>query len=65
MKNPVLLSSGVIVDRSSVDGLNKVCPVSKELLDTDVYPANFLKSKIVDWQKDRIEKCLEIGEKYK
>jgi len=30
-----------------------------------VYPANFLKGKIIDWQKDRIEKCLEIGEKHK
>ena len=71
MTDPVVLSSGIILDRTTVcdnDGNIKLprgkCPYTNQDIDKKVYPAQFLKAKIIDWLKARFENAITIAERY-
>ena len=56
MKNPVVLSSGVVVDLSTASLSNdhhkiqfEKCPFTNQLLKKKVYPLNCLKAEIVEF----------------
>jgi hypothetical protein len=58
MKDPVVLSSGIVMDRSTVidqngDMVFNECPLTMQPLRNKVYPVNALKSKIIDWTNKR------------
>lgn len=58
MKDPVVISTGVIMDRSSALDESgaprfKKCPFTRQEVDGEVFPLNYLKTKIVDWNKKK------------
>mmetsp|Transcript_36579 Transcript_36579/g.117570 ORF Transcript_36579/g.117570 Transcript_36579/m.117570 type:complete len:822 (+) Transcript_36579:126-2591(+) len=66
MTDPVVLSSGTVVDRSTA--LNECgelrfhnCPFTRERLKTDVYPLLFLKARLVEFAKKRIEHIFTVA----
>ena len=70
MKDPVVLSSGVIMDRSSI--LNeagtinfKLCPFTRQKLENEVFPLNYLKNQIVDWNKKKFQSAINLCQEYK
>jgi hypothetical protein len=69
MKNPVVLSSGVIVDHSTAFKDKKMqftkCPFTNAVLKNKVYPLNCLKGEIVDFTKKRFDTALTISKTYK
>lgn len=70
MTDPVVLSSGQVMDRSSVlddNGNLKFheCPITKMNLESKVYPLSNLKGKLNDWLIDRFKKTLFIAEQYR
>ena len=70
MKDPVVLSTGVVMDRSTVFADNgelkfKECPLTMKELKAKAYPVNALKAKIIDWTKNRFKVALELAKTYK
>lgn len=70
MKDPVVLSSGIIMDKSTVltpEGTLRFtkCPMTRQTLDRDVFSVNYIKSQIVDWTKNRVKTLLQMAEMYK
>ena len=66
MKDPVVVSSGVVMDRSTIlDDENKLifdkCPMTRQKLENFVYPVNVLKSEIIDWTKNRFTTALTLS----
>ena len=54
MVDPVVLSSGQVLDRTSILDENgklkyKLCPMTRKDIDSDVYPVTFMKSQLRDW----------------
>lgn len=69
MKDPVVLSSGLVMDRESVidkDGNMRLdkCPMTRTDLKSEVYPLTFLKGKIIDWRLKRFESALTLAQHY-
>jgi hypothetical protein len=64
MNDPVVLSSGFVVDRDTVmdkdTGRMKfhTCPFTRERLKEDVYPLVFLKKKLVQYKEQKIQPML-------
>jgi hypothetical protein len=70
MKEPVVISSGHVMDKSSIlDDNQKLifeeCPFTREKLKRWVYPVNCLKSEIIDWTKLRLKHALALCKGYK
>lgn len=70
MKDPVVLSSGVVMDKSTVldDSGNlhfQECPLTTLQLKPKVFPVNILKTKIIDWTKNRFKLALNLAKTYK
>ena len=70
MNDPVLLSSGIVLDRVSVfnDEGNmrfRVCPLTKKQLDSKVYPVQCLKAKAIEYNKHKFANALLIANKFK
>ena len=60
MRDPVVISTGVIMDRSSIQDEQgnqrlKKCPFTRETLDKDVFPLNYLKAEIIEWNKAKFK----------
>ena len=60
MKDPVVLSSGVVVNRSTAykkcnwsSGLiiRDYCPLTHEKIDKEVYTVKYIRAQIIDWTK--------------
>ena len=69
MRDPVLLSSGICVDRASVLDKNgklryTTCPITREILDLDVFPVKFLKDKITDWLIGKFHNVIIIAKEF-
>lgn len=73
MKDPVVLSSGTVVDRSTVYYTDRgsrlfggrriyKCPLTREIIDYDVFPVKYIRSQIIDWTKHRINTLLMLAE---
>ena len=70
MKDPVVISSGVIMDKSTIlnpqGNLNfRDCPFTRQKLETDVYPLNYLKQQIIDWHKKKFYSAINLAKEYK
>mmetsp|Transcript_65525 Transcript_65525/g.77009 ORF Transcript_65525/g.77009 Transcript_65525/m.77009 type:complete len:547 (+) Transcript_65525:159-1799(+) len=69
MKDPVVLSSGLVLDRDTVldattGGLKfSTCPITRERLKEEVYPILFLKKKLVDFKEKKIRPMLAAAAK--
>jgi len=68
MKDPVVLSSGQVMDRSSVHDENgelrfKHCPISRTELENSVYPLLEKKKKIQEFRQKRDDAISEIAQK--
>lgn len=69
MKDPVVLSSGLVLDRDTVldatTGRLKfsTCPITRERLKKEVYPVLFLKKKLVDFKEKKIRPMLAAAAK--
>jgi hypothetical protein len=69
MKDPVVISTGFVMDRSSIidDSGNlifKDCPFTTEPLKNKVYPVNAFKSEIIDWTLRRFTNALNLSKGY-
>ena len=67
LKNPVVLSSGFVVDRTSALDENgqlrfRRCPFSRAALKRDVYPLVPLRKMAVEWRLKQLERCLQLAE---
>ena len=70
MNDPVVISSGVTMDRSSIHDENgnlrlKKCPFSRQDLRKEVFPLNYLKSKIIEWNKAKFQNALNLCKEFK
>eukprot|EP00928_Gymnodinium_smaydae_P043318 TRINITY_DN2904_c0_g1_i1.p1 TRINITY_DN2904_c0_g1~~TRINITY_DN2904_c0_g1_i1.p1 ORF type:complete len:662 (+),score=83.96 TRINITY_DN2904_c0_g1_i1:32-1987(+) len=68
MKDPVVLSSGIVVDRSTALNENgdlrfQYCPFTREPLKRHVYPLIFLRDRLLEFAKTRIEHIFSLIEK--
>eukprot|EP00957_Ditylum_brightwellii_P041808 3166020-Ditylum_brightwellii.AAC.1 len=69
LKDPVVLSSGFIVDRSTAckdsdDRRFFYCPFSRDFRNNEVYPVAPLKNKIKEFELQRLERCVEVAKKF-
>jgi hypothetical protein len=67
MTDPVVLSSGIVVDRTTaLDEHGRLrfnrCPFTREDLQSDVYPILFLKARLVEFAKKRIEHVFTVAQ---
>jgi len=67
MRNPVLISSGVVMDKTSafneLGSLKfRVCPITKKKLTNYVHSVDYLKKMINGWNKDRLEAAIQLAE---
>ena len=67
MTNPVVLSSGYVMDRTTVlhpDGRLRLqyCPFTREILEPKVYPLVFMALKIKQWRVKQLQHSIEIAE---
>mmetsp|Transcript_36058 Transcript_36058/g.43488 ORF Transcript_36058/g.43488 Transcript_36058/m.43488 type:complete len:575 (+) Transcript_36058:154-1878(+) len=71
MHDPVVISSGFIVDRSSVccdpsDPYSALrfsrCPFSRVPIESTVFPINMIRAKCSDWKQGRIKKAISLGQ---
>ena len=70
MRDPVLLSSGICVDRESAMDMHGVllftkCPITQVELKNKVYPVKFLKGKLTDWLVGRFNNAILIAQEFK
>ena len=70
MKDPVVLSTGVVMDKSTFfaengDPVFKECPLTMKPLSAKAFPVNILKAQIIDWTKNRFKVALELAKSYK
>lgn len=70
MKDPIVLSSGIVLDRNTVfDNQNKLryedCPVTRSKLKKDAFPLSFLKGKIIDWRLKIFDSAIALAHLYK
>lgn len=70
MKDPVVLSSGIVLDRDTVfDSQNNLryedCPVTRSKLNKVAYPLSFLKGKIIDWRLKIFDSAIALAVLYK
>lgn len=68
LKDPVVLSSGFVVDRSTaLDDRGEMrlqsCPFSRQPLEPKVYPLHLLRDKVKAWKLERLNKAVEIADK--
>lgn len=66
LKDPVVLSSGHVLDRSTaLDGNGalrlKTCPFSREWLKESVYPIVAVRKKLKAWKLERLGRCVEVS----
>lgn len=67
MRDPVVISSGFIVDRSTAIKEDSgrlqfpTCPWSREPLDPNVYPALRLKQQLTEFKSDRVREMIETA----
>uniref|UniRef100_A0A7S2IAH4 U-box domain-containing protein n=1 Tax=Helicotheca tamesis TaxID=374047 RepID=A0A7S2IAH4_9STRA len=67
IKDPVVLSSGFVVDRETVlDEVNNKmrftkCPFSRETLERSVYPLPLLRKKILAWRISQLNACHTVA----
>eukprot|EP00746_Dinoflagellata_sp_MGD_P099333 gnl/MRDRNA2_/MRDRNA2_40392_c0_seq1.p1 gnl/MRDRNA2_/MRDRNA2_40392_c0~~gnl/MRDRNA2_/MRDRNA2_40392_c0_seq1.p1 ORF type:complete len:583 (-),score=97.13 gnl/MRDRNA2_/MRDRNA2_40392_c0_seq1:560-2122(-) len=64
--DPVVISSGMVVDRQSVFGQNGEflldrCPWTGQELRREVFPVVLLKNKVQEWKTEMLEFAVEIG----
>lgn len=69
MKDPVVISSGCVLDRASVIDKSqkmifKTCPMTRKDLKNFVYPVNALKSEIIDWTKNRFTTAISLAKSF-
>lgn len=67
LKDPVVLSSGFVVDRATaIDEHGNLrlrqCPFSREYLREEVYPLVFLRDRVKAWKLERLGKALSVAE---
>lgn len=68
LKDPVVLSSGFVVDRETAvpegsAGLRfQRCPFSNQPLERKVYPLVFLQDKVQEWKLDRLNQAVAMAE---
>ena len=60
LKNPVVLSTGFVVDRSTAldeQGRRRLsrCPFTREPLKPEVYPLHMLRKMVVDWRLKQLD----------
>lgn len=72
MKNPVVLSSGVVVDLTTASKFNDKnriqfdkCPFTNQKLKPKAFPLNCLKSEIVEFTKQRFNTSISIAKQFK
>jgi hypothetical protein len=70
MKDPIVLSSGQVFDRSSIydaQGKMKVnrCPITRQPLEKKAYPLSYLKGKLTKYKLDRFNQLIDIANQYK
>lgn len=70
MRDPVVLSSGIVLDRATCfdsDGKLRLseCPVTRSKLKKEVFPLSYLKGKIIDWRLKRFDSAIALAEQYK
>lgn len=69
MRDPVVLSSGLVLDRNTVLDANtgklkfKTCPFTRQKLKNEVYPIMFLKKRLVDFKEKKIMPMLAAAAK--
>ena len=59
MRNPTVLSSGVIMDKEHLyDHSGKIkyneCPLTRQKLKMKAYPVTMIKAKVIDFYKERL-----------
>jgi len=69
LKDPVVLSSGFVVDRRSAlheNGRMRLqrCPFSRQELQPMVYPLVFLREKVKAWKLERLDKAIQLAEEF-
>ena len=68
MRNPVCLSSGVIVDKRSYLDANgnrrfTSCPITREPIKAEAYPVNSMRRQVVEWRVAMFDKAVELATK--
>ena len=69
MKDPVVISSGQVLDRSTIldkNGQMKMdkCPITRQFLKDDVFPLSYLKGKLTSWKIQKFNKLIDIAQLY-
>ena len=66
LKDPVVLSTGFVVDRSTAlkNGRLRLesCPFSRKRLELEVYPLHMLRKMVVEWRLKQLGRCLQLAE---
>ena len=62
----MILSSGVVMDKQNIYDARgnikfKECPFTRQKLKGKAFPVAMIKAKVIDWYKDRLQKCLTIA----